>query len=447
MSTTLPTAVQDQAKELLALNEKQLERFDAIKSATDPDVKSRLKAECAAGLQEIEAKSSVYEDALQLHEQEQESREAIKNLRTPSASVGFPGGGGDGTQTQGGGAPYGMQVPTTGMQLQTLGEMIMQSPQFQAQFPGIKAHAFNVELNDYTLDGYTKSVGAALDAIKTTMTTAAGWAPFQPRLPIVIPSAQRTPSFEDLIPHSDFADGPGQTSGFTYMEETTFTNNAAYTAEGATKPESAFQLTERTVKASKIATTLPVSEEQLEDVPQAQEYITSRGTFQMQLAKEDALLNFTNGSNNWDGFLQKSGVQTQAAGTDPIPTSILKGIIKVMYSPGFAGMPTGLAFNPLDWQTVLTLQETTGAYIWSMPSAPLAMPDMRMWGMMVRPVVDMPQGTALLGNFTTFSRVWDRTGLSVRMAYANDDALKNLIRMIFELVRPWPSTARRHFVR
>jgi HK97 family phage major capsid protein len=170
----------------------------------------------------------------------------------------------------------------------------------------------------------------------------------------------------------------------------------------------------------------------LEDVPQVREYIDNRGTFQIQLAEESALLNFTVGANKWDGFLQKSGVQTQASGADPTPTAVLKAMTKVQYSPGFAAMATGIAMNPTDWQNVLTLQETTGAYIWSAPSAPTAMPDMRMWGMTVRPVSALTQGTALLGNFQMFSQIWRRSGLSIRLAYANDDALLNLVRIIFE---------------
>ena len=139
-------------------------------------------------------------------------------------------------------------------------------------------------------------------------------------LAAVIESAQRTPSFADLIPQDET-----QQAGFIWMEETTFTNNAAYVAEGSTKPESAFALTENVARLSKIATTLPVTTEQLEDVPQLRAYIDNRGTTQIQLAEEDALLNFEQSANGFDGYVDtvnvngkqlwrvRAGPQTQRA--------------------------------------------------------------------------------------------------------------------------------------
>lgn len=406
----LPTALKEQAQELNTLRENQLKRFEAAKTA-EGDAKSALKAQLKAGITEIEAKAATFEEEMELFNQEQQTRAAIKAAGQTARMVGF-------------GAHSDAKEVEQELDPRSLGQRFVESEGYQRGLPGVKSAPFNVELDNMSL---RELQDMASEAIKTTMTTSAGWAPYGPRLPGYVASAQREPSFADLI--------PTQTTTspiFYYMEETTFTNNAAYVAEGATKPESAFALTSRTVQAAKIATTLPVSEEQLEDVPQIRAYIDNRGTLQIQLAEEDALLNFTSGANGWDGFLQKSGVQTQALGSDPVPTAILKAMTKVQYSPGFAGMATGLAMNPTDWVNVLTLQESTGAYIWSAPSAPTSMPDMKMWGMTVRPTPALSQGTSLLGNFRAFSMLWIRSGLSIRVAWANDDALKNLIRLIFE---------------
>lgn len=414
---TLSTEVREKAQELVALRTKQAGYFDAIKSAQTPDERSRIKEQAKAGLTEIEAKSADYEGDMDLLRQETSNREALKSMNVPNRTVPFSSNGGGGYD----------ESAFKNVDTRSLGQQLIDSDSFKANIAGVRAQAFNIDLSGISIKSLANVQDDVLNAMKTTMTTGTGWAPYGPRLDGYVESAQRTPSFADLIPQQDTTNAV-----FYYMEETGFTNNAAYTAEGATKPESAFLLASRTVNVSKIATTLPVSEEQLEDVPQVREYINNRGTLQIALAEENALLNFTAGANGWDGFLVKAGVQVQAKGADPAPTAILKGMTKVQYAPGFAGVATGIAINPTDWLNILTLQESTGAYIWSAPSAPTSMPDMRIWGLTCRPTPALTAGTALLGNFRGYSQIWRRMGLSIRVAYANDDALKNLVRIIFE---------------
>jgi|GEM_PF-4668396 len=420
MEVTLTTELQDKAKEIVALREKQVERFEAIKTAQG-DERSALKMQCEAAIKEIEAKSNEYEDGVALLQQEQANREAIKSMGQVVNRRPFSGAGSYGEEaTAIGGAGNGAR------DTRTLGERITESDGYKH---GIASHSYKSAPVNIDIDGMTVEEAQAAMEIKATMTTAATWAPYGPRMPGYVPSAVRTPTLRDLIPQ-DTTTSPI----FYYMEETTGPTGeqATYVPEGGTKPEMNLAVTSRTAEVAKIAATMQISEELLEDIPQFRSYVDNRGTLELDLAEENALLNFTVGANKFDGFLQKSGVQTQARGTDPTPTAILKGMVKVQWSPGFAGMATGLAMNPVDWQNVLTLQESTGAYIWSAPSAPTAMPDMRMWGMNVRPVVALPQGTSLLGNFRMFSMLWVRSGLSIRVAWANDDSIKNLVRLIFE---------------
>lgn len=423
MEVTLTTELQDKAKEIVALREKQAGYFEAIKSAQTTDEKSRLKEQAQAGIKEIEAKSLEYEDAVSLLQQEQANREALKSMSQVQRKYGFSGEGNAALENR-----------TPELDTRSLGQIFVESDAYKnfVQSGGYKSAPVNIDMDGVSVkslyDG-TSGGGYSNAEIKAAMLTTNTWAPYGPRLPGYIPSAVRIPTFADLIPQRD-SDSPI----FYYMEETTGPTgtSAAYTAEGATKPEVSFALTSRTVEAAKIAVTMNPSEEQLEDIPQIREYLDNRGTMELQLAEEDALLDFTAGANKWDGFLQKSTVQSHAKGSDPTPTAILKAMVKVQYSPGFAGISTGLAMNPVDWQNVLTLQESTGAYIWSAPSAPTEMPDMRMWGMTVRPVVALDQGTALTGNFRMFSQIWRRQGINSRVAYANDDVLKNLVRIIIE---------------
>ena len=79
--------------------------------------------------------------------------------------------------------------------------------------------------------------------VKTLMTTSAGWAPQSIRLPGYVPHAERIPTVTDIVPMNTTSQ-----AAIVYMEETTFTNNAAERTEGANNAgEAALALTERTV--------------------------------------------------------------------------------------------------------------------------------------------------------------------------------------------------------
>ena len=108
--------------------------------------------------------------------------------------------------------------------------------------------------------------------IKTLMTQAAGWAPENIRMPGYVPSAQRIPTVLDAIPM-----GTTGQAAVVYMEETTYTNNAAGRTEGANNAgEAALALTVQTANVREFAVWLPVTREQMDDVAQVQGYVNNR---------------------------------------------------------------------------------------------------------------------------------------------------------------------------
>ncbi len=115
--------------------------------------------------------------------------------------------------------------------------------------------------------------GAAYDTLgsKTLMTRAAGFAPESIRLPGFTEMATRPIQVLDIIPmfQTDQA-------AVKYMEETTRNHVAAEKAEGAAFAESAFAFTERSSNVEKITDSVPVTDEQLKDVPMMNGYIDSR---------------------------------------------------------------------------------------------------------------------------------------------------------------------------
>lgn len=260
--------------------------------------------------------------------------------------------------------------------------------------------------------------------VKTTMTTTAGFAPYPPRLPRIVLTPLRRPVVADLIPNTPTGDPT-----IIWMEETTFTNNAAMVAQGATKPEAALAYTQRSTPVEKLAVTLPVTDEQLADVPQIRNLIDNRLTTMIQLVEETQLLTGNGSTPQLLGFLNKPSILStaKAAGEDN-PDAILRAITNVDSVTGFANT-SGIVMHPLNWLNIRLLRTTEGLYIWGHPSVE---GPARLWGLPVVPTPAITQDTALLGDFALYSELFRRQTLVLDVGWINDDFTKNLRRIRLE---------------
>lgn len=266
-------------------------------------------------------------------------------------------------------------------------------------------------------EGYKKRVGkdflVELDGVdvKTLMTTAAGFAPESVRTGRVVLYAVRRPVVADMIPQVNTTQ-----SAIKYMEETTFTNNADEVAEGGTYGEAALVYIERSSTIEKVGTWLPITDEQVEDEPQARSLVDNRLTLMLLLAEEDGIINGDGNTPNLAGFLNKSGLGSQAKGTDPVPDAIYKGMTSVRAS-GFAE-PSGLVIHPNDWQDIRLLRTADGLYIWGNPSE--AGPE-RVWGLPMVITTAMTENTCLLGDFLLYSELFRKRGIVIESTKAHSD--------------------------
>lgn len=305
--------------------------------------------------------------------------------------------------------------------VKSLGEMFTETNAY-------KAHKGLHDSGNYE---YRAALGENLSAaeMKTLMMTSAGFAPPNDRTAKLVPFALRRPTVGDLIPTD-----PTTLTTVKYMEETTWgtastnANPAAAVAEGDAKPEAELEWTEQSAEVEKIAVWIPVTTEQLEDVPGIQGVINNRLSMMLQLKEEDYLLTGTGISPQIEGFLVKSGVLTQAAAGDTNIDAIYRGMTKVRVS-GFAE-PTAVVVHPNNWTPIRLAKTLDGLYIWGHPSDPG--PE-RIFGKSVVVTQAITANTALTGDFQLYSHISRRKGITIIVGTIGNQLIENKKTIVAEM--------------
>lgn len=288
------------------------------------------------------------------------------------------------------------------------GQAFAESDDYKNWVDGRPGQTISLEVNPY------RSFAEA----KATFDTAGSTLTVYDRQPGIVLVGTQIPMVADL-----FAKGTTGANTIRYVQEDTFTNAAVEVAEGTTKPEASWDTSEVDAPVRKIAVTAKVTDELFADFPAMAAYINQRLPYMVALREDVQLLTGNGTAPNLKGILNTSGIQTQAKGADPVFTAAYKAMVLIL-SVGFF-VPDGFVFNPLDWQDVVTAQDTTGRYIYGNP-ADTAMA--RLWGLPVVTTMAITQNTALCGSFQLGAQIFYRQGITVESTNSNeDDFKKNLI--------------------
>jgi HK97 family phage major capsid protein len=239
--------------------------------------------------------------------------------------------------------------------------------------------------------------------VKTLMTRAAGWAPESLREPGYVPAASAPIMLADIIPFVT----TGQ-AAVKYMEQTTRTNNAAERAEGATYGEAAIVLTERSVTVESIGVWIPVTDEQVEDEPEAESLINLDLPLMLRQRVDLQQLVGDGSTPNIRGVNNVAGIQTQAKGADAVMDAIYKGRTKVRVTG--RAMPNGLVIHPNDWQDIRLTRTADGIYILGNPDS---VGPISLWGLQVAESDNQTENTAVVGDFLNYARFYVRRGIEI----------------------------------
>jgi HK97 family phage major capsid protein len=117
--------------------------------------------------------------------------------------------------------------------------------------------------------------------------------------------------FEPLAVSDLFSSSTTTASQVRYVNEGTATSGAAGVGEGAEKPQSTLAYSEVTEPVNKIATSLVVSDEMVEDAPSIQTYLNDRLSLFVRIEEERQLLRGS-GTNELVGVFGRSGLLTYA---------------------------------------------------------------------------------------------------------------------------------------
>tara|TARA_Y100000004_G_scaffold92612_1_gene103778 strand:+ start:7718 stop:8968 length:1251 start_codon:yes stop_codon:yes gene_type:complete len=282
---------------------------------------------------------------------------------------------------------------------------------------------------------------------KKTLLDESGYPPSVIRDDLIVPTALRNPNavidLFDVINTDQYQ--------YKYLEETTFTNNAAEVAEGSAFGESALAFTEQTENIRKIGVSIPVTEELLADVSAVQGYLDSRLRTMLQLRIDDVLIGGSGSGVNIRGILNKSGINTfdysSYSGNLKRIGQVYQAITEIR-KDAFVE-PDAIVMHPSDWNDVVTevnAVTTSGSLNPLFVGAGMfnGQPTASMWGVPVVPTTATSAGTAIVGNFGggQSAHIVSRQGMEVALSDSHDDfftkdkvMMKASLRMGFPIYR------------
>lgn len=235
-----------------------------------------------------------------------------------------------------------------------------------------------------------------------------------------------------------------------------FTGEAAVVPEGEPKPENAADFDTASAPVVVIAKWIPVTNQQLEDVPSLSATINDELLYELAVAEEKELVWGDPDTGGLSGLLDPEtnvpviptpdrGVDGDGNAIEPtnIMEAVLMGITDVTMR---GGTPTAATIHPLDWESALIAKGTDGHYMWAIVTQAN---QRRLWGIELVPTLSMQDPTdgsrhLIVGDWIRGATLYDRQAANIAVGWINDQFIRNMRSILAEERIAW-AVKRPHF--
>jgi len=254
----------------------------------------------------------------------------------------------------------------------------------------------------------SRNVGIEIPVdLKTTITTAAGWAPQSLRTGLVVPFPRREFRILDIVPM-----GPTSQAAIVHMEETTRTNTAVEIAESAgAAVEATLAWTQRSQTVENVGVYIPVTDQQLEDVEQVASVINVELTSMLRERIDSQILNGTGVTPLIAGINTTAHAAVQSVVLAGDRLDAIYNILKRVRVTGRA-IPNFIVMHPNDWETIRLMKTDDGLY---KMGNPIDAGVERVWGTPVIQTDACTEGSVLTGAFDTWCKLWEKRGVLIEV--------------------------------
>ena len=253
--------------------------------------------------------------------------------------------------------------------------------------------------------------------------SASGWGTETTRIGLVVGVPDPPPSIIDTI-----RTGRTTQSHIVWMQETAKVSAAAERAENASYAESRYALEEQSTAVQSLGHRIPVTDEQLQDVPQSRDYLNMRMREGIRRRLDRQIYKGGGTAPNLQGISTLTGLPTIAVATGGIAIDgILKAITDVIWT-GDAN-PNIIYIHPDDWYRIRitrAVSSESGAGTGYTGSSeylfgpPFASGQTNLWGLRVVLTNQAVADTCIVGD-TNYCQLWIRRGVEVLTAYNDVD--------------------------
>lgn len=237
----------------------------------------------------------------------------------------------------------------------------------------------------------------------------------------IIPGAFRTLKIRDLLPS-----GVTTSNAIEYPRELLYTNNAAETNEGVTKPESALTFELVTANVKTIAHWLKASKQILEDAPMLQSYIDTRLRYGVEYRIDTQLLNGDGTNPNISGLADSGNFTAFTPLTGENALDSINRAIYAVHASDYA--PTAILMNPADYGAIERLKVNAGTDDRYIVGNPTGVMGPMLWGLPVVVSNAVASGKFMVAAFDIVGQVFNRSNTVVEIfAQDEDNVQKNLL--------------------